>query len=75
MIKLYRYLDDLIYYCERDVEVLRKSYFFLFEFSQEIGNVTPSSTIAQTANRVYRKAFMPNERIQGTSRDTIYFRH
>ena len=60
------YLADLITYCARDVEVLRKSYFFLFEFSQEIGNVTPSSTIAQTANRVYRTTFMPNLKIQGS---------
>lgn len=61
------YLDDLIAYCARDVEVLRKSYFFLFEFTDEIGGVTPASTIAMSANRVYRNRFMSlGERIQGT---------
>ena len=56
----------MIEYCARDVEVLRKAFFFLFEFTQEIGGVTPGTTIAMSANRVYRKAFRPNERIQGT---------
>ena len=61
-----QYLDDLTTYCARDVEVLRKSFFFMFEFTQELGGVTPASTVAMSANRVYRKRFMPNERIQGS---------
>ena len=60
------YLADLQAYCANDVKVLRRAYFFLFEFSQELANVTPGATIAMTANRVYRKRFKPSKRIQGT---------
>ena len=60
------YVTDLLEYCYNDVEVLRKAYFFLFEFAQEIGGVTPSVTIAMTANRVYRNQFLPDAQIQGS---------
>jgi len=61
------YLTDLTTYCARDVEVLRKSWFFLFEFTQEIGDVTPAQTIAMSANRVYRNRYMPTDmKVQGT---------
>ena len=60
-------IDAMVIYCRRDVEILRKSYFFLFEFTDEIGGVTPAQTIAMSANRVYRNRYMPTDmRIQGT---------
>ena len=61
------YIDALADYCMNDVVVLRKAYLFLFQFTSELGNTTPSITIAMSANRVYRNAFLPPDlRIQGT---------
>ena len=61
-----QYIIDLTDYCARDVEVLRKAWFYLFQFTQELGSITPGTTIAMSANRVYRRAFKPNKKIQGT---------
>lgn len=60
------YLLDLETYCQRDVEILRRGWFFLFEFVDHIGEVTPGVTVAMCANRVYRNKFMPGIRIEGT---------
>jgi len=59
-------LEAMTEYCANDVKVLRESYFFLFGFTQELADTTPGTTIAMSANRVYRNRYMPNKRIQGT---------
>lgn len=60
------YYNDLVEYCERDVEILRESYFYIFKYTQELAQTTPGLTVAMSANRVYRTGFMPKEDIQGS---------
>lgn len=45
-----------IEYCRTDVEILRKSWFAFWKFTQE-WNMPPGLTIAATAKKIYRKAF------------------
>lgn len=54
-------LDQLlrmVKYCKRDVEILRRSWFSLFEFTKRYG-VTPGLTVASMGQRVYAKHWFP----------------
>ena len=52
------HLLKVIKYCKRDVEILRRSWFALFEFTKDYG-VTPGLTVASMAQRVYAKQWLP----------------
>ena len=61
------YLADLETYCRRDVEILRESYFDLYDFTAEVTGTTPGFTAAMAANRVYRTRYYdPSIKAQGT---------
>lgn len=60
------YLERLIAYCKRDVEILRLAYFHMFEFTQEIAGETPGLTLAMCSMRVFRKAYLGDYQVQGT---------
>ena len=52
-------LPTVIKYCERDVEILRESWFLLFRFSDEVANTTPGITVANMTVRMYRARWLP----------------
>ena len=55
-------LLKIITYCTRDVEVLRRSWFSLFEFSKNVAGITPGLTAADMAKRMFlTKWFSPYE--------------
>lgn len=49
----------LLTYCRRDVEILRRGWFLLFEFSQQVAGTTPGITVAQMAMRCWLKRWYP----------------
>lgn len=49
----------VIKYCKRDVEILRKSWFMLYEFSHEVANVTPGITVASMGLRMFKARWFP----------------
>ena len=52
------YQNDLEMYCWRDVEILRKAWFEIFEMSQELGDTTPGFTAAMAAFRIFKNGFL-----------------
>ena len=54
------FLEVLADYCQRDVEILRESWFSVFDFTQELAGVTPGITAAMACERVYRAGFLPD---------------
>jgi len=59
--------DAMREYCKTDVEILRKAWFSIFAYTQQIANTTPGITAAMAANRVYRKAYYnPKRKVQGS---------
>lgn len=51
---------SVIRYCKRDVEVLRKSWFYIFQFSHNIAGVTPGLTVASMTKRCYQRRWLPD---------------
>ena len=59
--------DGLEAYCYRDVEILRLSYFYLFDLSEKLAGVTPGRTLATMAMRIFRAGFYKRKRqVQGS---------
>ena len=59
----------LLTYCKNDVEILRKGWFLLFQFSQDVAGTTPGLTVAQMAMRCWLKRWFPPQkslRIRGS---------
>ena len=55
----------LLSYCKNDVEILRKGWFLLFQFSQDVAGTTPGLTVAQMAMRVWLRRWFPaNSRLK-----------
>ena len=52
--------DSLLAYCARDVEVMRRAWFMLFDFVSGFGT-TPGLTLAMCGNRIFRSAFYDDE--------------
>ena len=64
----------LMQYCKRDVEVMRKSWFYVFKFSRDFGGCSPGTTVASMAMRVFQKHGLqrrPNEVLKGNLDDPL----
>ena len=47
----------LLAYCKRDVEILRESWFSIYQFSQDIASCTPGLTAASMTKRIFQRRF------------------
>ena len=55
------YLADLTAYCKQDVEILSKSYFSWFDFTNKVAGIRPGITIPSTAMRMLQSRFLRSD--------------
>ena len=53
------HLLKVIRYCRRDVEILRRAWFSLFQFSNDVAMTTPGITVASMTQRLYAARWFP----------------